>query len=274
MCVGGFKMSNKPRYWDSWRGQILRAIIIDKAITWLDVREKSGLEQKKMFKVVGELKRANELDYSKETGFKVLDDTLIQSYERMTDQNVPEPKTTAPSSQHIEWLQGWIDSNEGCDATLEHHHFFLDGPNLFELTRKLIERAKKSIYIINPYVDKASLGTALRTAAKSGVDILLITRRPIDNRLRWDFHKTLIQENVDLYYSGDENVSGGVHSKLLIVDDEIVIVSSMNFTSHSESYNYETGIVSIDKATIESAKEALISIRDEPETKSAAGLHR
>jgi hypothetical protein len=47
----------------------------------------------------------------------------------------------------------------------------------------------------------------------------------------------------------------------------------MNFTSYSEDTNYETGIVTIDKAVIESAKESFIGIRDEHETKSAIEVH-
>jgi phosphatidylserine/phosphatidylglycerophosphate/cardiolipin synthase-like enzyme len=83
-----------------------------------------------------------------------------------------------------------------------------------------------------------------------------------------------LSPNVALYYSGYEDTAGGVHSKLIIVDDEIAIVSSMNFTSHSESYNYETGIVTTDKAVVDSAKESIIGIRDENETESANELHQ
>jgi len=225
-----------------------------------------------MYKVVGDLQRAGVLEYSKDEGFRILNEELYESYENATDQKVPESKE--PSREHVDWLTSWIDKNEECDATLDHHHFFLDGPNLYEITRKLIGQARKSISVVNPYVEKAGLGTALRNAAKSGIKVLLITRRPRNYPNRWSFHKTLVEENVDLYYSGYEDTAGGVHSKLIIVDDEIAIVSSMNFTSHSESYNYETGIVTIDKAVVESAKESIIGIRDEHETESAASIHQ
>jgi len=219
-----------------------------------------------MFKVVGELKRAGVLEYSKDEGFKILNDEIRTSYENMTDEKKPTVSEDKQSKEYIEWLKAWIDGNDECDVSLEFHHFFLDGSNLFELTRRLLEHATKSIQVINPYVDEATLGRTLRSAAKKGVDVHLITRQPIENPQRWGFHKTLVHENVHLYYSGKENIAGGVHSKLLIVDDEVVIVSSMNFTSHSESYNFETGIITVDRATIESAKESFISIREKPET--------
>ena len=169
---GGQDLPEEPRYWDSWKGQILRAIIIDNAVTWADVRNRSGLEQGKMYKVVGDLQRAGVLLYSKDEGFRILNEELYRSYENATDQKVPESKE--PSREHIDWLTSWIDKNEECDATLDHHHFFLDGPSLYEITRKLIGQARKSISVVNPYVDKAGLGTALRNAAKNGIEVLLI----------------------------------------------------------------------------------------------------
>ncbi len=225
-----------------------------------------------MFKVVRELQDAGVLEYSKEEGFKVVNQELLQAYKNTKYQTTAESKKS--STELIEWLKAWIDSNEECDATLEHYHFFLDGPNLYEFTRKLIGQAKKSIYVVNPFVEKAGLGTALRNAAKSGIEVMLIARRPRGDPNKWGFHKTLVDANVSLYYSGDENSAGGVHSKLLVVDDEIAIVSSMNFTSHSESYNYETGIVTIDKAVVDSAKESILGIRDEPETEFALSVHQ
>ncbi len=266
------KLSKKPRYWDSWKGRILRAIILDNATTWKDVKNRSGLEQRKMFKVVRELDKAGVLEYSKDSGFRIMDEDLSRAYETTAGEKVPESKE--PSHVHIDWLQSWIENNEACDATLDHLHFFLDGINLSEFTRKLFGQAKKSIYVVNPFVDKAGLGTALRDAAKGGIEVSLITRRPRDKPTRWGFHKTLVKENVALYYSGFEDTGGGVHSKLIIVDDEIAIVSSMNFTAHSENANYETGIVTIDKAVVESAKESIIGIRDEHETESALTMHQ
>jgi len=263
-------MSKNPRYWDSWKGQILRAIIIDKLDTWIEVRDKAELTQRKMFKVVGELRRVGVLEYSKNDGFKILDDDLRKAYENTSVQSSSAPE---PSQEHIDWLRSWIDSNERVETTLENQHFFLDGPDLYEFTRKLIGQAKKSIYVVNPFVDKAGLGTAIRTTAKNGVAVSIITRRPVSNPARWKFHKTLLDANINLFYSGEENSAGGVHSKLLVVDGEIAVVSSMNFTSHSESYNYETGIVTIDKSSVESANESIIGIRDEPETFHASEVH-
>ena len=135
-------MPKKPRYWDSPKGQVLRAIIIDKAVTWADVKIRSGLKHGMMYEVVGELLRADVLEYSKDEGFRIFNGELYKSYENATDQKVPEFKE--PSREHIDWLTSWIENNEGCDATLDHHHFFLDGVSLFEITRKLIGQARKS----------------------------------------------------------------------------------------------------------------------------------
>ncbi|TXT54054.1 MAG: hypothetical protein BAJATHORv1_90002 [Candidatus Thorarchaeota archaeon] len=64
-------MSKKPKYWDSWKGRILRAIILDKLETWTEVRERAGLEQRQMFKVVRELQRLGILEYLDDKRFRM-----------------------------------------------------------------------------------------------------------------------------------------------------------------------------------------------------------
>ena len=73
-------MSEKPKYWDSWRGQILRAIILDNVDTWKEVRDKSGLSHNQMLKAVNELRKSEIIDYSEIDGvkrFRVLDHALL-----------------------------------------------------------------------------------------------------------------------------------------------------------------------------------------------------
>jgi phosphatidylserine/phosphatidylglycerophosphate/cardiolipin synthase-like enzyme len=76
-----------------------------------------------------------------------------------------------------------------------------------------------------------------------------------------------------MYYSGRKRGAGGVHSKLVIVDNEVAIVSSMNFTMNSENDTWETGIVSVDKDVVDSAAESFSNYTDENETVSASKIH-
>jgi hypothetical protein len=265
-------MTDKPKYWDSWKGQILRAIIIDNASTWGEVKRNVDLTHKQMYKAVGELQRLNAIEYSKDKDFRVIDADLRRGYEE--SENEKSDRNKKETVNHFDWIRSWAENNEECNANLGNLHTFLEGRCLLEITRKLITRAKSSVHAINPFVDKETLGTCLRNAAKRGVEVLLITRRPRNYPERWRFHRTLIDENVSVYYSGDAEKRGGVHSKVVIVDDNAAIVSSMNFTLSSEGSNHEAGVLTLDKDAIESAKEYISSIKDENETKDADSCHQ
>jgi phosphatidylserine/phosphatidylglycerophosphate/cardiolipin synthase-like enzyme len=267
-------MSEKPKYWDSWKGQVLRAIIFDGVDTWKDVREKSGLSHNQMLRVVKELRKSETIDYEEIEGikrFRVLDHALVKEYQSGTKEKVVKTGEK-PISDHNEWIRKWIGTNE-VNVSLDHLHFFLEGPNLTDITRRLMDRAKVSVLVVNPFVDGATLGTALRDAAKRNIEVSLITRRPQEHPDRWKFHKTLVLEGVDMYYSGRKRGAGGVHSKLVIVDNEVAIVSSMNFTMNSENDTWETGIVSVDKDVVDSAAESFSNYTDENETVSASKIH-
>lgn len=154
------------------------------------------------------------------------------------------------------------------NASIKHNHFFLDSKHLSYFTQKLLDKFQRNILVVNPFVDRAGLGTALRNAAKKGIETTLITRAPKRKSKRDDFHQTLIDAKVQLFYSGED--PGGVHSKLTIVDDEVAIISSMNFTSNSEAaVTWETGIVTTDKEVVESVLESVRELRDQDETKPA-----
>jgi len=201
----------------------------------------------------------------------MFDDELFKSYETAA-QTITQGQPVQ-SAGHAEWIQKWIDTNQ-VNASLDHHHFFIEGSNLAELTKRLMENARKNLNVVNPFVEGHMLGTTLRDAAKRGVDITLITRQPKNDKKRWAFHKTLLSEGVDMYYSGDRKGSSGAHSKLVIVDEEVAIVSSMNFTMNSEVDTWETGIVTVEKDAVDTALESIRLLEAENETRSAKVAHK
>lgn len=268
-------MSDKPKHWDSWKGRVLRAIIYERAETWSEVRDKSGLTQKQMLKVIKEMRRAGILEYREERGekrFRVLDDALYKAYQ--TAKSEPVVKSVKPTvPEHLEWIKKWIETNE-VNASPEHQHFFLHGTDLSDFVRRLMDRAKQSILVVNPFVEKARLGTSLRNAAKRDVKVMLVCRRPKRKPDMWEFHKTLTKAGVHMYYSGGYGGEGGIHSKMVIVDEEIAIVSSMNFTKNSESYTWETGIVTLNKDVVDSAVDSIRELSQDDEISSAKEAHQ
>ena len=106
-AIGGLKMTQKPKYWDSWRGQLLRAIILEGVDTWKDVREKSGLSQNQMLRVVKELRKSETIDYGEIEGvkrFRILDHALAKEYQRGTKDKIVK-REEKKTSEHKEWIQ-------------------------------------------------------------------------------------------------------------------------------------------------------------------------
>ncbi|TFG96413.1 hypothetical protein E4H12_11110 [Candidatus Thorarchaeota archaeon] len=48
-------MAEEPRYWGSWKGRVVKAIAINRAQTWLDIKEVTGLSKTALNRVLKEL---------------------------------------------------------------------------------------------------------------------------------------------------------------------------------------------------------------------------
>ena len=119
-----------------------------------------------------------------------------------------------------------------------------------------ITRAKKYVYIETPYfIPPACLLRAIQTAAMSGIDVRLIIPRRSDNgsvqHAANTFIESLLRNKVKVY----QYTAGFTHSKLMVIDDEIVIAGSTNLDIRSLELHFETNIFIYDKSTAETVKE-------------------
>jgi hypothetical protein len=147
------------------------------------------------------------------------------------------------------WTADWRRVKK-LDFSMESKHFFLSGMDLDDFTKQLIRMAKDTILIANPYIESCYLTDALIDSAQSSTKIKLVTRRPQARETRKDeCHQKLRKiDNIDLY------IDNQIHSKIMVVDKKITVVSSMNFYSGSSGgASKEAGIVSMDKDVVESA---------------------
>lgn len=104
----------------------------------------------------------------------------------------------------------------------------------------LINKAKRFVYITTPYliVDNEMV-TALSIAAKSGVDVRIITPHIAD---KWYVHavtrayyETLLENGVRIY----EYTPGFIHAKTFVVDDEYSVVGTINLDYRSLYLHFE-----------------------------------
>lgn len=106
----------------------------------------------------------------------------------------------------------------------------------------MIARAKEYVYICTPYliIDNEML-TCLKSAAKSGVDVRIITPHVPDKRfvhsLTRSYYDALIRAGVRIY----EYTPGFIHSKTFLSDDRCGVVGSINLDFRSLYLHYECG---------------------------------
>lgn len=114
---------------------------------------------------------------------------------------------------------------------------------------KLITSAKKRIWIQTPYfIPDDTILDALKIAKQSGVDVKIMIPNKPDHpfiyRATQYFAQVAMKFDVDVYiYEG-----GFLHSKVLIMDDDVSIVGSANQDIRSYKLNFEASAVLYDQS--------------------------
>ncbi|SFA69234.1 cardiolipin synthase [Acetitomaculum ruminis DSM 5522] len=107
----------------------------------------------------------------------------------------------------------------------------------------IINKAKNYVYICTPYliIDNEVM-TALTLAAKSGVDVRIITPGIPDKKMVFlmtqSYYEQLISAGVRIF----QYKKGFVHAKSFVCDDEIATVGSINLDYRSLYMHFECGV--------------------------------
>jgi len=126
---------------------------------------------------------------------------------------------------------------------------------------QIINNAKEYVYINTPYlVVDNNLLSALSLAAKSGVDVRIITPH------RWDkwivaivsrsYYRQLIQTGVKIY----EYSAGFNHSKTFVSDDRVATVGTTNLDFRSLYLHFECGVCMYKTPSVAKVKEDFLDI--------------
>ncbi len=103
-----------------------------------------------------------------------------------------------------------------------------------------ISRASKRIWIETPYyLPSETLNAALQEAALAGVDVRLMLPERSDSRIvdlaSHSYLSDMVQAGVKIAFY----LPGFLHSKLLIIDDDLVVIGSANMDFRSFEHNFE-----------------------------------
>ena len=128
----------------------------------------------------------------------------------------------------------------------------------------MITSAEKSIYISTPYlILDENMITALCLAAKSGIDVRIVTPSKYD---KWMIHmatrsyyRDLVNAGVHIY----EYTPGFMHSKTVVVDDKAAIVGSVNWDYRSLYLHFESAVFMCGTKTVNAVREDLLKSFEE-----------
>lgn len=123
------------------------------------------------------------------------------------------------------------------DTPLDHETV---GENVY---LNIINRAKKYVYIFTPYlITDNEMMTALCLAAKSGIDVRIVTPGIPDKKLVFlltqSYYDRLIAAGVRIF----EYKPGFLHAKSFVCDDRIAAVGTINMDYRSLYLHFECGV--------------------------------
>jgi cardiolipin synthase len=124
--------------------------------------------------------------------------------------------------------------------------------NNLKLFTSLIHTAQRRITITNPYfVPDDALTTALTSAAKRGVEVILINSEAMDQWMvghaQRSFYEVLLKAGVKIYWYKAPIL---LHSKFMTVDDEVATIGSSNLDIRSFELNLEVTLISYDPKVV------------------------
>ena len=168
-----------------------------------------------------------------------LDAVFLTDWYSETDEIVEEPDgfdLEAPDSGGIQAKV--VPSGPG----------FEDENNL-RLFNHLIYNANRSVVVCSPYfVPDESLLHALTTEARSGVEVRLYVGETSDHwlthRAQQSYYDELVRAGVRIFMYHAPTV---LHSKFLIIDDEVSIIGSSNMDERSFAMNLEVTMFIVSK---------------------------
>lgn len=254
--------SKKPQYWDSKKGRVLTLLTIY-GVTNLSNMESlisqisMDLITSEILIIIEELIRDGYVYLNDNDQYRVKDDLYKEymDYEYYMDsEEEPSFEDEYINSEEIyRRTHSWIDFHK-LDISLDNRHFFLDGHYLDIFIKFIMKNAKRTIIVVNPFIDLSTPAQLLIEAKQQGKTVVLVTRPHSTQRAK-DVHNTLANSRISMLYH--ENL----HAKIIIIDDSLAIITSMNFIQRATAgVSWEAGLVTIDKWVVSKIKESITDL--------------
>lgn len=158
-----------------------------------------------------------------------LRDIFAADWEAVTGERIGPPPAPAPAPAPG-WRRGLV-TGFGPTDRLERGSLLLCG---------LAGLARRRLWIATPYlVPHADLLTALQLAALRGVEVRILIPRPADRRLVWYASRSHVPMLRAVGIEVIEYRPGFMHQKVMLIDDDIASVGTVNLDIRSALLNFE-----------------------------------
>lgn len=122
----------------------------------------------------------------------------------------------------------------------------------------IIGRARERVWIVSPYfVPDTDIRTALFAAKLRGVDVRIMLPNEPDHKMVWlasiAHADAMVEHGVSIYRFTD----GFLHQKVVLMDDQIASIGSVNFDNRSFAINFEITLWFADTPSIEKVEDML-----------------
>ena len=122
-----------------------------------------------------------------------------------------------------------------------------------------IAQARERIWIVSPYfVPDTDVRTALYAAHLRGVDVRIMLPEQPDHKLVWlasiAHADAMVQHGISIY----RYTAGFLHQKVVLMDDRIATVGSVNFDNRSFAINFEITLWFTAQKTIDAVEAMLL----------------
>ena len=146
-------------------------------------------------------------------------------------------------------LDKTIDAYKGLFTVIESGPDFENGL-IKDVYLKMLNHAKKSIKIVTPYlIIEPEMMLAIKIAVQSGVKVQILVPGLPDTKIAGfatrSYYEALLKYGVEIY----EYTDHFVHSKILVIDDAICSLGSVNFDPRSFHLNFEVTAIFSNAAT-------------------------
>ena len=123
----------------------------------------------------------------------------------------------------------------------------------------IIGRARERLWIVSPYfVPDTDIRTALFAAKLRGVDVRIMLPNEPDHKMVWlasiAHADAMIEHGISVYRFTD----GFLHQKVVLMDDQIASIGSVNFDNRSFAINFEITLWFADQQTITNVEAMLV----------------